>query len=400
MHHEAPMFNLNSGTDAAFFTMLERYRDAPVIMEEYNDMYISDAKFQGLKAAVYDGEGKTKRKDATSKDLDTSKVNAVPIVLGQESPERDDGSLGNRAVMLQVKKVEFWTDDENDNFQRLKKLEKQGLTNLLIDILKQREIVRTMFVKKLRLVHKQFRDDLKSTGEYFDTRVLNTISLFAAMVKLIEEEVTTFHLPFKYAEFYPIARKKLVDQSGSIQQTNRLSVFLDTMLMLSEDTGPRRIVNGKDYKIETHDCITVGRGKDEEVKTFNGYPTKLLFLRIDMIHPKYKAQVGDKEHLKMNNLMTYIKDHPAYVGQIKTTTFRWKNETRTDNGNGTVMSIMTEEIKRTSATVMNYDMMRDYLDLGECTTYEIPSAGSPAATDNVDKAIEEAKKDTQGDLPF
>ena len=31
--HGAPMFNLNSGTDAAFFTSLERFRDIPVIFD-------------------------------------------------------------------------------------------------------------------------------------------------------------------------------------------------------------------------------------------------------------------------------------------------------------------------------------------------------------------------------
>ena len=61
----ASLFNLESGTDAAFFSTLERYRDIAIIFEEYNDYQISDTKFQGLKAAVYDGEGKTKRKDAT-----------------------------------------------------------------------------------------------------------------------------------------------------------------------------------------------------------------------------------------------------------------------------------------------------------------------------------------------
>ena len=77
----APLFNLNSGTDAAFFTSLERFRDIPVIFEEYNDYQISDVKFQGLKAAVYDNEGKQKRKDATSKDIDVSKIYGCPLLL-------------------------------------------------------------------------------------------------------------------------------------------------------------------------------------------------------------------------------------------------------------------------------------------------------------------------------
>jgi DNA primase catalytic core len=370
MHPDAPMFNLNSGTDAAFFTTLERFRDAPVIMEEYNDMYISDAKFQGLKAAVYDGEGKTKRKDATSKDLDQSQVNAIPIILGQESPERDDASLANRTVIRPVKKVEYWTDEETEDFQRLKKYEKLGLTNILLEILKQRTVVQKYFAKKLRLVQREFRDDLRANNQSFQPRILNTVSLFATMVKLIEEEVTSFSLPFSYANFYPIARKTLVEQSESIQQTNRLAVFFDTLMLLAEENSARGIEKNKDYKIEVYDTISVRKGRDkEELVEFDGMPTRLLFLRLDTIHPKYKAAIGVAEHLKMNNLLTYIKDHPSYVGQIKTTTFKWQEETRSPNDNGIVVSLMQEQTKRTSATVLNYDMLNDpknpILDLGE-----------------------------------
>ena len=34
---DAPSFNLNSGTDAAFFTLMEGFRDVPQVLEEYNN---------------------------------------------------------------------------------------------------------------------------------------------------------------------------------------------------------------------------------------------------------------------------------------------------------------------------------------------------------------------------
>ncbi len=57
----------------------------PCIFEEYNDEEISDQKFQGLKAVTYDGDGKQKRRSATGNDIETSKVNASIILLGQEA---------------------------------------------------------------------------------------------------------------------------------------------------------------------------------------------------------------------------------------------------------------------------------------------------------------------------
>lgn len=103
----APSSNLNQISDAAFFSILERFRDVPCIFEEYNDEEISDQKFQGLKAVTYDGDGKQKRRSATGNDIETSKVNASIILLGQEAPQRDDNALSNRVVLceLAVKKV-------------------------------------------------------------------------------------------------------------------------------------------------------------------------------------------------------------------------------------------------------------------------------------------------------
>jgi DNA primase catalytic core len=361
VHPDAPMFNLNSGTDAAFFTMLQRYRDAPVVMEEYNDQQISDIKFQGLKAAVYDGEGKTKRTDAKSTGLDVSQVNAIPLLLGQEAPERDDASLGNRCVLCHVPKRDEWTDDEIANFQLLKRWEKDGLTGLLVQLLKYRPVVRDHYQRILRTVQKELRKDLNESGSVFQTRVLNTVSLFLSMVRLMKEHAPDLELPFTYDEFYKVAKQKLVTQSESITSSNRLAVFWDTFVLLTED--PRNgLLRGREYKIETVDELTIREGqKNSKRVVFDDGPKKILFVRLEIIHPKYRDKVGQQEHLKMNNLQTYLKDHPAYIGAVKQTTFTWKTEQRSaakdDNGvviPGRVVSNMVEEFKRTSAIAFDY----------------------------------------------
>jgi len=364
IHPDAPMFNLNSGTDAAFFTMLQRYRDAPVIMEEYNDQQISDIKFQGIKASIYDGEGKTKRQGAQGMALDVSQVNAVPILLGQEAPERDDASLGNRAVLLSVQKRELWSDNEIANFQLLKRWEKEGLTEILVEVLKCRTIVRDHYQNKLRIVQKELRKDLIDDHSGFQNRVLNTISLFLAMVKLFEEHVPGLELPFTYKEFYQIARKQLIHQSESITSSNRLAVFFDTFVQLTEDTR-NGLIRGKEYKIELLDEITIREGqKNSSIKIFDEGPKKVLFVRLEVIHPKYRDKVGIQEHLKMNNLQNYLKDHPAYLGAVKHTTFTWQNEIRNlaDDNSGRVISTMFEESKRTSAIALDYEKLG--IDLG------------------------------------
>jgi len=361
MQNEAPMFNLNSGTDAAFFTIMERYRNVPVIMEEYNDMQISATKFQGLKAAIYDGEGKAKRKDASSKDLDFSQINGVPILLGQEAPERDDNSLANRSILCPVVKKDDWTDEEINNFKTLKDWEREGLTHILVRILAHRNTVKTHFQKTLRIVTKEVATDLRMRHIPFQTRILNTVSLFLAMVKMFEEHVTDLKLPFTYDEFRKIAIKKLVDQSDSIASSNRVSVFFDTFVALTEDDR-NGLKHGREYKVEAVDKLVIrkGRNKENEIELkLEGKP--VLFMRLEVIHAKYKTKVGEAEHLKMNNLINYLQDHAAFIGMVKTTTFRWDVEERIDE-KGSVISHIRTESKKTSAVAFDYEKL--HIDLG------------------------------------
>ena len=254
-----------------------------------------------MKAAVYDGEGKQKKKDATSKDLDISKVNCAITLLGQEAPQRDDGSLANRCVLLLVPKKDDWTEQEREMFDALKSAEKAGLSNVLIEILKQRDIVQRYFQKTQRACYKEMKNDLSGAGATNLSRNLNTVSLFLAICRLWEEYVPTLRLPFSYAEFYAIARNKIIEQSESISQTNRLSVFFDTLQVLLNKS-----VNGiqpdRDYRIEIMRKITIMRHRKETTEIDLPAAPKVLLLRVNTVHHLYAAE-QKTEALTLTNLM-------------------------------------------------------------------------------------------------
>lgn len=357
---EAPLFNLNSGTDAAFFATLERYRDIAIIFEEYNDYQISDIKFQGLKAAVYDGEGKTKRKDATSKDLDISKVNGVPILLGQERPERDDGSLGNRCVLKQVPKKSDWTDEEVKLFQELKRREKNGLSNILIEILRIRPLIVEHFAKQQRLSFKELKADFREKGITVENRITNTVSLFTTLVKVMELFAPQLKLPFTYACFFKLAKEQIVEQSDQILSTNRLSGFFESLeiLMLRE-----KILSGRDFKIETGKILTLILNRNETYEKNIGVESKLLYLRINNIHSHY-CDLKKTEALKLGNLMTYIKDHPAYIGHVKSTRFEWTEiKDNKDPLKSHVEKTVFKASSNTSAVVFDYEILKKNVNI-------------------------------------
>ena len=87
-----------------------------------------------MKSATYDGDGKQKRKSATSNDIETSKVNAPVVLLGQEAPQNDDNALSNRVVRGEVQKRESINEEIDQQwFQEVKDAEKSGVSYLLIE---------------------------------------------------------------------------------------------------------------------------------------------------------------------------------------------------------------------------------------------------------------------------
>lgn len=396
--HGAPLFNLNSGTDAAFFTTLERFRDIPVILEEYNDYQISDVKFQGLKAAVYDNEGKQKRKDATSKDIDVSKVNCSPVLLGQEGPERDDGALGNRVVLLHVPKKDNWTDDEVNLFVDLKNREREGLSNIAIEIIKRRPLVHQYYARYMREYQKQVKQDIQDEGGLYQTRIINTVSLFIAMCKLWTEHVPELPLPFTFDEFYEIAKKQIVRQSEDLSSSNRLAVFFDTISMLYTQG---QIVAGREFEIANEASITIQKTRTEtENVHWNGENKRVLYLIVNDVIQIYQ-KIHSAESLKLNALRTYLRDHPSYIGQIKSHRFCYEQEIWVqDQLSSRVDRRINKAERNTSCIALDYDKIAAMgIDLDKM---RVPASGAEPI--NIPEVVAQGTlfdgKKAEEDLPF
>ena len=374
MPREAPVFDLNSGTAAALFTLMEKYRNIPLMLEEYNDQQLDDVKFQSLKSAVYAGEGKQKRKDASSKEIDSSEVNAPLIIMGQEAPQRDDNSLSNRCIICDVPKKDDRTEHEDQIFKKLKEMEKNGLHDILLELLKLRGIVREKYPRIQHEVYKELKDSIRGSITNTDglSRILNTSSMFLAICRIIETH-TGLKLPFTFAEFFDIAREKVMRQVESISTSNRMHGFFTTINTLI-DRGS--IKEGRDFKIEQPGKITLQKqGRETHLLALDPPDMRVLHLNISNIHYEYLRAVG-KEALSMQSLMSYLQSHEAYVGRTRSTRFRWKDVVevarsapfRTDEGelvdpDNTMKRVMQEKQSVTSSVVLNYDILRELLNI-------------------------------------
>lgn len=371
----APSSNLNQISDAAFFSILERFRDVPCIFEEYNDEEISDQKFQGLKAVTYDGDGKQKRRSATGNDIETSKVNASIILLGQEAPQRDDNALSNRVVLCEVPAHNFSGDLEAQRiFKELKGYEKEGLSYLLVEVQKLRPIFRTHFIGYMEQSRKELQEALVGmSGRSGDqSRIIGTVSMFLATCRLLINDAPHMALPFTYDEFFALAVDKVRHQCEMLAKSDKLATFFNTLDFLI-DKGTLKI--GRDFTIDEPAKVTLKGGVEKQLAEGQ----KVMYMNLSNVHKHYLAAMQSGERpLTLTTLVVNLKSHPAYIGDVSNKKFIWQEEVRTmRTPPGTVNQATMAEVdpddtmiikiqkksKQTSAIVLDYNILQQFMGI-------------------------------------
>jgi hypothetical protein len=373
------VYNLNSGTDASFFVSLEKFRNIPMIFDEYNDVQISKIKFQGLKAG-YDGVGKQKKKDINSKELDVSEVNCSIVYLGQEIPEQDDYALFNRSLSFFIP-LKDYTPEDTLFFDDLKKREEIGLTNILVEILKNRHLIEKHYYK----VQIQIKDSLKKElqeGNYrYVERILNSVSEYLAVFKILVEH-SNLIFDFCYADFLAACKEKCIKLSEMVQSANRLATFFQTITYLF-NIG--RLIKGREFKIEERTHITIRQTSNESHELALEGTVKVIFIRINLIFPMYR-EIHKNESLKTSLLGTYLKDSPAFLGNAINEDFEWLERKIISKENEVGNTYNTEafvnsRIRNTTAIALDYSKLD--LELEKIST----DGGTGKTEDNISQII-------------
>ncbi len=382
MSPNAAAFNLTTGTLPAFGAMMQRYRNIIVIMEEYNDE-IDERIFQGLKAAVLDGQGRQKMSNAETKEMDLSDVNSVPLLLGQYAPQRDDGALANRCILCNVPYSQGFTEHEVAVFERLKSYEKSGLSNVLIEILDNRETVIRNYLGIFNEEYRKLKERINVEATKADglTRIINSVAMVVAMCRLIEEK-TALKLPFTYADFFKLAVDKVLYQVNSISTTNKMATFFSTVnFMITQG-----IIEKNRYM-----RIDVPSGNIVRVKDKNGNKphdlllpegTKVLYMRLGDLYSAYYRQVG-KGALSKQSLLSYLDSNPAYLGTAGVK-FKYIEESVFDKagtdvfGNDKIagQTGMKYVVSNTTAYLFKYDMLKELMDIDFENEEETPTASA------------------------
>lgn len=355
-----PIFNLNTGTDAAMSTIMGTFRDVPVVLDEYNNKDISDTKFQALKGIVYDGDGKQKRRGTSGRDIENDKVFAPVVICGQETPQRDDNALMSRVIICEVPKPKNRTPEETKLFEELKNIEKNiGLSNILLDVLSLRPAVMDHFRALKQEAYSELKSDVVNSGEM--DRLMKTASLFLGMVKLVER-YSKLKLPFTYDEFFALVQEKIKFQLSLIRSTDKLAMFFNAVNNMIDT---KQVLVGREMLIEQPKSVT-GKDSHGDKKTFGFDPgTHILFLRLSSVYSIYDRSGYNSENTTLSTLEQNLRSHPSYIGTVPSRRFTWEEtvEVAKQDDQETMVRVRKERSTSTSAIIIDYDKFMEMYNI-------------------------------------
>jgi len=306
-----PAFNLNSGTQVGFFRRLSRIKNAITWFDEYCNE-IMPARFQALKSA-FDGVGHEKGKMSQDSRTIVTKINSSLLISGQHLPTLDDNALYTRSCLLSFVKRKF-TQQELDNYDKLKGYEVEGLSSLVGDILQFRECVDKNYGMQFTEVMGQLKTSLNATRYPYDERLVRNYCCLLTPIAIIQKQENPLQFNFTFDDLFAIAVKNIIEMSKQISNSESISTFWKmTEFLLDEGKISEKI----DFKFDTIRSIKV-TDKNGQVHSLDfPAPERCLFLRLTRIHSlymeKHRQQTG-KNGVDIQSILYYLQSHKSYLG--------------------------------------------------------------------------------------
>jgi hypothetical protein len=322
-------FNLNHGTDFAFFNRLSRFRNCVTWFDEFDDQAIKEDRFQSIKGA-YDGAGRERGKGGSKSKTEIARINSALLLTGQYLSTRDDNAALTRCIILAFTPDNDRSEDSIKNYEALKTIEKKGITSILTELLQHREAFAKEYQKEFHITFSELRELIREMNGEYKERVLRNYSAILHCFKFFTRH---FQFPFTYDQVKQKAAKDVIRLSTMISESDSLADFWNTIVYLKE-TG--EVHEGFHYRILQLPTISI-RKEDGKDKPHNfSKPTKLLCLRLTTVHKLYleafRRQNG-KTGINMQSLELYISSAKGFIGKNSSLQF-----TNPENGKITATS--------------------------------------------------------------
>lgn len=330
-------FNLSPGQSSpySFFNSGERFRNVFRLYNEFDPQNIEPWKRSAFKSD-YDGEGRDMGSGESFKNRKTeiSRMTCVAGIAGQYLDTADDAAMLSRCVPFKfsLEKNNALTQEQKALWKKLNDYENEGICSLACALYEHRDTVQKQFAEVFWSQNNKLTADMRKRHYVPETRVVNNYSVCLALILIMQECVP---LPFTYEDFYLQCLHRAIEQTKLLKDNNILSSFWSMMEVIFAEG---HFEEGLHFKIKEVTEVRLREGNEDVYKKLSK-PTKVLYLRINMIHDKisirHKVKTG-KEFPSEDSISTYLKDQGYYIGSTRVEYFRDMN---------------------TNSFVLNYDLM-------------------------------------------
>ncbi len=307
--------NLHNSSKPSIADHVATSANAVCVLDEYrNDLEMEKRE---LLKGFWDKTGRTRMNMDKDKKKETSKVNQGIIVCGQQIATADI-ALFSRFVALGFSKTVF-SQEEEQAFLELEKINKQGLTQITHQLLKHREAFSKHYNQMVSAISEKFRELLGDTS--IETRIFNNwltiASAYATVAKIVE-------LPFNYDEIIRLFVKMMTTQNKETARNDDLGVFWKTVQYL---ISSNMLFEGGDYKVMYMDRINrtfKQNGEWQKSEIVLPEPQDILLLSVSRVFGLYKSQAlreGDKP-LPEATVEYYLKNSPSFICDTKKVSFK------------------------------------------------------------------------------
>lgn len=369
-------FNMNPGqsTHFSFFNRVERFRNCPMVCNEFDENTNEPWKTGTLKAS-YDGEGREVGEGSTGKAKKTKiqKVNCTLIPVGQYLATKDDAAVSSRSIPcnFSLERLKNLTIEQTDMHTRLKDEEKTGLCFLLTDLLKHRPEVQKQLPKTFSQVQADIMDQMRKEGYRIEARLISNNSIMLAITKVIAE--LGIKLPYTYQQFYDQTIERMIKHNQALKDNSIVGQFWKSVEVLF-DSGLLR--NGEQLVVRIFPAgIDIKEGGKVSKKEVPGGEVLLIRLsNVYSVYAKYHRERTGQAAQNEETIVMYLKEQTYFIGLTPSETF---------------------SDKRTSAYAFNYTAMKD---MG--IVLEKFSKEEAVTQPNVNNFIEPIPAGGTDDMPF
>lgn len=272
-----------ANTDKAKIRKLAQFVNSLARLEEYTNKIPQEAKI--TLRGLYDRFGYERGNLEGRFSTESVPINSGVAITGNEYP--DDDPLLQRCILMEYNKTAF-TQEEKNQYDKLKEMQDQGITTVTHEVLAARELFVKNFKDTFKACFKELQEKT-STIHGLTNRMVENYAVVAATYKVLSLK---FNFSFEYDGLINYMVNVARYQAEKRDSGGETQKFWDTLLFL---LGEKKIKHGREFTI-SGDSITI---------------------RFKEIHQYYlmaHKQLHGSPGLNGSTMLEKLKNSDAYTG--------------------------------------------------------------------------------------